>query len=329
MVGINVPIPVPVAWHSFGGLEGVALRRRADVRPRGDPLLHPAEGRHLALAGPGVERDRPRLPDQRMTGVRRVAISERRRGASGAAFRATTAAPAEPVESEKPNGPRSRKGAQTRARLLEAAKEIFEDNGFLDARISDIAERAGLSHGSFYHYFDSKEEIFREVAAAVDQELSAPLADVIRAPASGATPHERIRQAIRLHFESYRDEARIMGVIEEVSRYDEQVNALRFARHQDYRDQVADSIRQLQRHGLADPSLDPNIAASALGAMTSRFAEMWLVQGFLECSFDDGVEQLTKVFTNTLQLKDPRARGEDLAVANVPVTFSARAVLAQ
>ena len=99
-----------------------------------------------------------------------------------------------------------------------------------------------------------------------------------------------------------------MGVIEEVSRYDEQVNALRFARHQDYRDQVADSIRQLQRHGLADPSLDPNIAASALGAMTSRFAEMWLVQGFLECSFDDGVEQLTKVFTNALELKDPRAR---------------------
>jgi AcrR family transcriptional regulator len=32
-----------------------------------------------------------------------------------------------------------------------AAKEIFENDGFLDARISDIAERAGLSHGSFYH----------------------------------------------------------------------------------------------------------------------------------------------------------------------------------
>ena len=53
-------------------------------------------------------------------------------------------------------GPRSRKGAKTRARLLAAAKETFEEDGFLDARISDIAERAGLSHGSFYHYFDSK-----------------------------------------------------------------------------------------------------------------------------------------------------------------------------
>ncbi len=60
-------------------------------------------------------------------------------------------------------------------RLLEAAKEIFEEDGFLEGRISDIAERAGLSHGSFYHYFDSKEEIFREVAVSVEQKLVEPL----------------------------------------------------------------------------------------------------------------------------------------------------------
>ncbi|HXY93946.1 MAG TPA: TetR/AcrR family transcriptional regulator [Acidimicrobiia bacterium] len=213
-----------------------------------------------------------------------------------------------PVESEKPNGPRSRKGALTRARLLEAAKEIFEENGFLDARISDISERAGLSHGSFYHYFDSKEEIFREVAAAVDDELSAPLGNVILDPTSSATPRERIREGMRRHFESYRDEARIMGVIEQVSRYDEHVSAMRRARHQEHREQVAGSIRHLQRRGLADPTLDPTIAAAGLGSMTWRFAEMWLVEGLIECTFDEGVEQITTLFVNALQLEDqPRA----------------------
>ena len=49
--------------------------------------------------------------------------------------------------------PRSRKGAETRARLVEAAKKVFERDGFLNARILDIAETAGLKHGSFYHYF--------------------------------------------------------------------------------------------------------------------------------------------------------------------------------
>ena len=117
---------------------------------------------------------------------------------------------------EKPSGPRSRKGVETRARLLAAAKEVFEQDGFLDARISDIAERAGLSHGSFYHYFESKEEVFREVAAEVEQRLREPLYSVILDPSSTASPYERIHEGIRRNFQSYRDEARIMGVIEQV-----------------------------------------------------------------------------------------------------------------
>ena len=43
MVGINVPIPVPVGYHSFGGWKDSALRRHDHVRPRGRPLLHPAK----------------------------------------------------------------------------------------------------------------------------------------------------------------------------------------------------------------------------------------------------------------------------------------------
>lgn len=220
------------------------------------------------------------------------------------------------LDSDKPNGPRSRKGAQTRARLLAAAKEIFEENGFLEARISDIAERAGLSHGSFYHYFESKEEVFREVAAAVEDQLSAPLGSVILDPGSDATPQERIREAMRLHLESYRKEARIMGVIEQVSRYDEQVRIARNEHMGKYRHQVAESIRRMQRHGMVDPELDPEVASAVLGSMTIRFPELWLVEGGVKCSFDEGVDQLTRVFINGLGLKEevrpPRVRRQSV-----------------
>src|SRR4051794_7293287 len=144
------------------------------------------------------------------------------------------------VEGDKPNGPRSRKGVQTRARLLDAAKQIFEENGFLDARISDIAERAGLSHGSFYHYFDSKEEIFREVVEVVDARLREPMYSVVFHPAPGTTGRERLFTAILRHLESYRDEARILGVIEQVSRYDDHVAATRQAQRRHDRDEIGD-----------------------------------------------------------------------------------------
>ena len=212
-----------------------------------------------------------------------------------------------PLTGEKPSGPRSRKGIETRARLVAAAKEVFELDGFLDARISDIAERAGLSHGSFYHYFESKEEVFREVAAAVEERLQEPLYSVILDSSSTAPPFERIHEGIRRNLEAYRDEARIMGVIEQVSRFDDELRASRHERHHVSSAQIADSIRRLQRRGLADKQLDPDIAAAGLGAMTYRFPEMWFVQGLLDCDFDTGVEQLTRLFVNALGLPEASA----------------------
>ena len=62
MVGINVPIPVPVAYYSFGGWNAVAVRRQPHLRARGHPLLHPRQGRHEPLARPRDEQRRPRIP---------------------------------------------------------------------------------------------------------------------------------------------------------------------------------------------------------------------------------------------------------------------------
>ena len=214
---------------------------------------------------------------------------------------------------DKPSGPRSRKGVETRARLVAAAKDIFERDGFLDARISDIAEKAGLSHGSFYHYFESKEEVFREVVAEVDERLSAPMTNIILDPNSPLSPFDRIQEAMRAHLDAYRDEARIMGVIEQVSRFDPEVGASRAERQQIGLEEVAHSIRSLQRRGLIDQRLDPTITAAALGAMTRRFPEAWFVEKIIDDGFDDVLEQFTFIFARALGLdvseRDlPRAR---------------------
>src|SRR4051812_33029965 len=206
-------------------------------------------------------------------------------------------------DGQSQNRPRSRKGMLTRARLLDAAKEIFEEHGFLDARISDIAERAGLSHGAFYRYFDSKEQVFREVAETLDDRLSEPMESVISARASSGNPRDRLYASIHSHLERYRDEARIMGVIEQVARYDEHVRAVRSARSQRHRHDIEASIRQMQRRGLADGTIKPEIAAAALASMVERFAEMWLAQGQLDCDLDDAAETLAALFVNGLHLK--------------------------
>jgi AcrR family transcriptional regulator len=223
--------------------------------------------------------------------------------AKSRAIRELPADPPDPQVGEKPVNPRSSKGARTRERLVEAAKEIFERDGFLEARISDIAAGAGQSHGSFYYYFNSKEEIFREVAAAVDERLFAPMDEVIMAHSSLA-PLQRVREAMRRHFERYREEARIIALIEQVSGYDKEVNALRLSRYQRHTERAAERIRQLQRRKLADPKLDPLLAAAALGALTSRFAEMWLVHGAVDSTLEHAVAQISRIVTNAIRLSE-------------------------
>jgi AcrR family transcriptional regulator len=49
---------------------------------------------------------------------------------------------------------------QTRAALLEAAREVFSERGFTDAGIDAIVLRSGVSVGSLYHHFGGKAELF-------------------------------------------------------------------------------------------------------------------------------------------------------------------------
>ncbi|MDP9334394.1 MAG: TetR/AcrR family transcriptional regulator [Actinomycetota bacterium] len=202
--------------------------------------------------------------------------------------------------------PRSRKGVQTRSRLIEAARGVFERDGFLTARISDIAATAGLSQGSFYHYFDSKEQIFREVAEAQERRLTAPGDPGLEADADDS-PRAVIGRANRRYLERYRDSAKLMGVIEQVSRYDEHVNAARIATMQHFVERAERSIRRLQRAGLADKKVNPRIAADALGSMVGRFAELWMVQGYRDYDFDEAVEQLTRLWANALGIEPSNA----------------------
>src|SRR3954470_19515897 len=47
--------------------------------------------------------------------------------------------------------------------IIEAALEVFGEQGLANARLQDIAARAGVSKGTIYLYFPNKEELFREV----------------------------------------------------------------------------------------------------------------------------------------------------------------------
>lgn len=59
---------------------------------------------------------------------------------------------------------RVRRCKETRAaELISAARDVFVEKGFAAARLDDVAAKAGVSKGTAYLYFDSKEALFRAV----------------------------------------------------------------------------------------------------------------------------------------------------------------------
>ena len=101
-----------------------------------------------------------------------------------------------------------------------------------------------------------------------------------------------------------------MGVIEQVSRYDEHVNSARFATMKHFVERAEPAVRRLQEQGLVDARLDAEFASDALGAMVARFAELWLVQGYREYDFEQAVDQLTILWSNALGMgSEPEVPG--------------------
>jgi len=85
-----------------------------------------------------------------------------------------------------PRSPRARETADTRERIVEAARHLFWEKGYGATSLSDLLERAGANSGSFYHFFESKDAVLRTVLGTyldlLDPHVIAPAWKAARSP---------------------------------------------------------------------------------------------------------------------------------------------------
>jgi AcrR family transcriptional regulator len=198
------------------------------------------------------------------------------------------------------------RGRRTRAALLVAARDVFERDGYVDARVADVARLAGVAHGTFYTYFDSKREVFRAVMAEVRDQIS----DATSVPAGGDRPGgviERLDMANRRFLDVYRRNRRLMLLFEQVATIDPEIGDYRTCSRLAHVDRIAGGIRRLQRRGLADADLDARTAAAALVSMLSNFAYHWLAMGE---AFDEELAKrtLTRLWAGAIGLREAGQR---------------------
>jgi AcrR family transcriptional regulator len=198
--------------------------------------------------------------------------------------------------------PKSVRGTRTREALVGAARRVFERDGYLDARITDIAGEAGVATGSFYTHFEDKRAAFAAVLAEVHEETLHPRLEDDVSPEDPVTV---IEAANRAYLKAYRRNAKLMGLMEQVALIDDDFRRLRLERARAFAERNAKSIRRLQSEGVADPTLDPRLAAAALDGMVSRMANMVFVHG-ARIPFEELVLTVTRLWANALRIPEQR-----------------------
>lgn len=113
------------------------------------------------------------------------------------------------------NERREARKAQSRSRILEAAREIFFRDGFMIANLDDVAKGAGVAKGTLYRYFENKAELYVAVLASNGEQFERKMREA--GLGTDVSAPDRIRRIARFylaHWTHNRDYFQIFWALE-------------------------------------------------------------------------------------------------------------------
>ena len=104
------------------------------------------------------------------------------------------------------------RGARTRQKLLDAGAKVLPAHGYVAARVDDIVQVAGVSHGSFYRYFENKDDFFRVLA----EDASHRMLTMLDALSDASASRDTLREWTSNYFTAYEGNGGVISVWQEM-----------------------------------------------------------------------------------------------------------------
>ena len=162
-----------------------------------------------------------------------------------------------------------------RDRITEAAIAVFAQKGYRSARVSDVAEAAGVADGTIYLYFKNKEELL----LCIFEEKMGLVLDNLRANLNGVScPLEKIRIYVSQHFDLLKTHPLIAQVFHVELRQSH--TFLREYRPEPlwaYLNVFGDIVKQAQGEGLFRPDVDPFITKWTFFGALDELSIQWVL----------------------------------------------------
>jgi AcrR family transcriptional regulator len=171
--------------------------------------------------------------------------------------------------------PKTPKGQRAHLALKDAARRVFRESGFANARVADIAAEGGFSNGAFYRYFRDKHEVMLHLL----RELLDEAYEVARAPWDASKPRQSVLTATERYLTFYRDNADLFRILVEAAQNDPEVEAMWAEVRADATRRIDSMLRRAVDHGVARADLDTEVSAGLLVSMTDHYAYLWFILG--------------------------------------------------
>ena len=148
--------------------------------------------------------------------------------------------------------------AEKKREILKAATQVFAQSGFHNAKMSKIAELAGVGAGSLYLYYRNKEDILDQISLNLWKELVEKLDFLLER--KDLTPAEKLDAKTDLIFDLFIHNTDMAIVF--VTEYHQQIlqeNSLVFPYVQRFMDSTEQLLKQGQQSGMFNPSISPKV----------------------------------------------------------------------
>ncbi len=188
----------------------------------------------------------------------------------------------------------ARSSQRTEARILRAAEKVFGKKGFSDATIAQMVDLAGVSRGTFYLYFQDKDQVFATLVSRVVADLF-----LVSNKRNQGTLRDRVEVSTRHFLEAFQRHRSILRCLFEVDHYKPNIARL----HRKLRSNFISRIRNHLERNLARgycPPMNTRVASFALGLMCEAVANSWISGGFEPWAkpfeFEEVLQGLTDVW---------------------------------
>jgi AcrR family transcriptional regulator len=191
--------------------------------------------------------------------------------------------------------PTTKKGLQTRAKILDGAREVFASVGYVEARMTEISVAAGLSTGGLYRYFTDKQDVFAALIEDLHEELYR---------ASGKTtvsfkedPRGALRDANRGYIEHYFENRDVMRAFIEAASVESRFREIWWNMRQRHVSRFATALRAEGIYAIDGVKVE--LVSEAMACMVEQCCYVWFAHAEMRdapVSVDEAVDVVTNAW---------------------------------